>query len=151
MKCTVCEKEILNTPYDTNFGLLCRKCLIIRIEREVEKYPFDVTMLETQEEVGREEGEEETNIRVVKAIEHHRKHGDMDGHICLLNKCVLHYPEKETGKQDCKLFKAKEVYRKCRYCVNYRLKHYRPYCVVGKLFLDEDVQSLGEKDENKSN
>ena len=25
-------------------------------------------------------------------IEHHAKHGDMDGHTCLLAKCTLHYP-----------------------------------------------------------
>jgi hypothetical protein len=28
----------------------------------------------------------------VRFIEHHAKHGDMDGHICLLAKCLLHYP-----------------------------------------------------------
>ena len=27
-----------------------------------------------------------------RACEHHRKHGDMDGHTCLLNECALHYP-----------------------------------------------------------
>ena len=30
---------------------------------------------------------------VQKAIDHHKKHGDMDGHTCLLNECALHYPE----------------------------------------------------------
>lgn len=27
----------------------------------------------------------------VPFIEHHAKHGDMDGHTCLLAKCTLHY------------------------------------------------------------
>ena len=26
-------------------------------------------------------------------LEHHKKHGDMDGHICLLNECPIHYPK----------------------------------------------------------
>lgn len=26
------------------------------------------------------------------AREHHRKHGDMDGNVCLLSKCAIHYP-----------------------------------------------------------
>ncbi len=29
------------------------------------------------------------------AIAHHKRHGDMDGRICLLNACALHYPEKQ--------------------------------------------------------
>ena len=29
---------------------------------------------------------------VQAAIDHHEKHGDMDGHTCLLNECALHYP-----------------------------------------------------------
>ena len=27
------------------------------------------------------------------AREHHTKHGDMDGHTCLLAECALHYPK----------------------------------------------------------
>lgn len=28
---------------------------------------------------------------------HHRRHGDMDGHTCLLAKCALHYP-RDVGR-----------------------------------------------------
>jgi hypothetical protein len=31
------------------------------------------------------------------AAEHHRKHGDMDNDVCLLNECALHYPQ--TGSE----------------------------------------------------
>ena len=27
---------------------------------------------------------------------HHAKHGDMEGHTCLLRECALHYPRKES-------------------------------------------------------
>ena len=33
-----------------------------------------------------------TNKR--QAEKHHKKHGDMDGHTCLLAICALHYPQK---------------------------------------------------------
>ena len=32
---------------------------------------------------------------VMSSLEHHVKHGDMDGKTCLLTKCALHYPEGE--------------------------------------------------------
>jgi len=32
----------------------------------------------------------ETSVDAAK--EHHRIHGDMDGHTCLLGRCALHYP-----------------------------------------------------------
>ena len=35
---------------------------------------------------------------VQAAIEHHQKHGDMDGHTCLLNECALHYPKSSLSK-----------------------------------------------------
>jgi len=33
---------------------------------------------------------------VEEAIKHHKRHGDMDGHICLLNECALHYPKNDS-------------------------------------------------------
>jgi len=30
---------------------------------------------------------------VEEAMKHHKRHGDMDGHTCLLNGCALHYPK----------------------------------------------------------
>lgn len=35
---------------------------------------------------------------VKEAIRHHKKHGDMDGHTCLLAECPLHYPKKVEGR-----------------------------------------------------
>lgn len=42
------------------------------------------------------------------AKNHHKKHGDMDGNICLLNECALHYPKEAKrrltiflDKRDC--------------------------------------------------
>ena len=32
-------------------------------------------------------------ISVEAARRHHLKHGDMDGHTCLLARCALHYPQ----------------------------------------------------------
>ena len=32
-------------------------------------------------------------IEILPSLEHHAKHGDMDGKTCLLAKCALHYPE----------------------------------------------------------
>jgi len=32
---------------------------------------------------------------IEEARKHHAKHGDMDGHTCLLNECALHYPKEE--------------------------------------------------------
>ena len=31
--------------------------------------------------------------KVAEARRHHKKHGDMDGHTCLLAECELHYPK----------------------------------------------------------
>lgn len=31
-------------------------------------------------------------LDLVQAIEHHEKHGDMDGNVCLLSECAWHYP-----------------------------------------------------------
>lgn len=36
-----------------------------------------------------------TITEVGSAALHHHLHGDMDGKTCLLNKCALHYPEKD--------------------------------------------------------
>jgi len=36
---------------------------------------------------------------VETARKHHKKHGDMDGHICLLNECALHYPKYTSSTQ----------------------------------------------------
>lgn len=30
---------------------------------------------------------------ILPALEHHAKHGDMDGNTCLLSECTIHYPE----------------------------------------------------------
>lgn len=34
-------------------------------------------------------------MKLEEARKHHKKHGDMDGHTCLLNECPIHYPKKE--------------------------------------------------------
>lgn len=38
-----------------------------------------------------------TSVEVARR--HHLKHGDMDGHTCLLSKCALHYPESSAPKE----------------------------------------------------
>jgi hypothetical protein len=30
---------------------------------------------------------------IAAAKRHHKRHGDMDGHTCLLSACALHYPK----------------------------------------------------------
>jgi hypothetical protein len=37
---------------------------------------------------------------IKEAKKHHRKHGDMDGRICLLNECVLHYPKQREEMEE---------------------------------------------------
>ena len=32
-------------------------------------------------------------MSVEGALNHHKEHGDMDGHTCLLARCALHYPK----------------------------------------------------------
>ena len=43
-------------------------------------------------------GPKETPANSVEAArKHHKRHGDMDGHTCLLARCVLHYPNQRLG------------------------------------------------------
>jgi len=33
--------------------------------------------------------------KLEEAQKHHKKHGDMNGHTCLLNECTIHYPKRK--------------------------------------------------------
>jgi len=50
----------------------------------------------------REEKEGSAFTSLEEAHKHHKKHGDMNGHTCLLNECPIHYPKrkKEGEKRD---------------------------------------------------
>lgn len=46
---------------------------------------------------------------VEAARRHHAKHGDMDGKVCLLTRCALHYPHNSTPKANTSIGEAEFV------------------------------------------
>jgi len=50
-------------------------------------------------------------VNIEEARKHHKRHGDMDGRICLLNECPIHYPKESLPSISLKNCTGKNVLR----------------------------------------